>query len=98
MPQGLLNRAEVINYLGCDSKTLNKLIKKKKIALYKIAGQYERFNKDEIVRLRQAGGLKPKKPVSRGVGDRIIDFWQYNNFYIVTFVILAAVIYYFFIF
>jgi hypothetical protein len=98
MPQGLLNRTEVMNYLGCDSKLINQLIRKKKLTLYKIAGQYERFNKEEVVRFRLSGEVKPKKISDRGVGDRIIDFWQYNNFYIITVLLLATVIYFFFFF
>ena len=97
MPQGLLTRTEVVNYLGCDSKTLASLINKKQLTLYKVGGQYERFNKDEVVRLKLSGlKAKPKRTSGRGAGDKVLDFWRYNNFYIVTVLILAAVVYYFF--
>ena len=62
MPQGLLTRAEAMNYLGCDSSHLNRLIQKKGLNLYKIGGEFERFSKEEVLRIKRKGSIKIKKP------------------------------------
>jgi len=91
MPRGLLNRSEVLNYLACDEPTLRRYIKSKRITLYKIGGKFERFDKAEVVRLKPAIPQK-KELSSRQFGERVGDFWRYNNFYIITFSFLAALI------
>ena len=92
---GLLTRAEVVTHLGCDPKTLNQLIRKKQVTLYKIGGEYERFNREEVLHLKQAGFKQSEKKENRFFGH-VLDFWQYNNFYIVTSLVLVGAIYYFF--
>ena len=91
MPRGLLNQSEVLNYLACDEATLHRHIKSKRLTLYKIGGKFERFDKAEVVALKPAIPQK-KKVSSRQIGDRVGDFWRYNNFYIITFSFLAALI------
>ena len=91
----MLNRSEVMNYLACDSKTLDHLIQKKNLTLYRIGGQFERFDKEEVIRLRLKVPQKATKS-NRSFGEKLLDFWSYNNFYIVTFVVLVGLIYYFF--
>jgi hypothetical protein len=95
MPQGMLSRTEVLNYLGCDSKAIDRLIRKKQLTLYKIGGQYERFDKEEVIRIRLKTPLKAPRP-NRTLKEQVIDFWHYNNFYIVTFAVLTGIIFYFF--
>jgi hypothetical protein len=95
MSQGMLSRAEVLNYLGCDSKALDRLIQKKRLTLYKIGGEYERFDKEEVIRIRLKTPVKATGP-HRSLKEKVFDFWHYNNFYIVTFFVLAALTYYFF--
>jgi len=95
MSQGMLNRSEVLNYLGCDSKALNRHIKKKELTVYKIGGEFERFNRDEVIRVRLKN--PPRGPKSdRSLAEHLKDFWHYNNFYIITSVVLVSLIFYFF--
>jgi len=95
MPQGLLSRTEVMNYLGCDDASLEDLIQSQKLARYKIAGEYERFSKTDVIGLKRTLGAKTEKR-GRGAEERIWDFWQYNNFYIITSLVLSVAVYYFF--
>ena len=92
----MLSRAEVLNYLGCDSKTLSRLIAKKELTLYKIGGAFERFNKEEVVRYRLKHPVRVKKVSSRGLFEKAYDVWRYNNFYIVTFIILLLLLFFFY--
>ena len=92
----MLNRSEVLNYLACDSKTLDRLIQKKQLTLYKIGGEFERFDKEEVIRLRLKHPPKAPQSVTRSMGDKVLDFWHYNNFYIITFGVLISLIVYFF--
>ena len=84
-----------MNYLGCDNASLEDLIQSQKLARYKIAGEYERFSKADVISLKRTLGAKTEKK-GRGTGEWVWDFWQYNNFYIITSLVLSVAVYYFF--
>ena len=84
-----------MNYLGCDNASLEDLIQSQKLSRYKIAGEYERFSKSDVISLKRTLGGKTEKK-GRGVGEWAWDFWQYNNFYIITSLVLSVAVYYFF--
>ena len=91
----MMNRSEVLNYLSCDPKALARYIKRKELTVYKVGGQFERFNKEEVIRIRLKTPAKTPKS-NRSFKEQHVDFWTYNNFYIVTSVVLASLIFYFF--
>ena len=99
MAQGFLTRAEVLNYLGSDPETLEGFIRSRRLKVFKIGGQFERFSKEEVVALKSS--LSPRKLIHPGrhrdFFDLVVDFWHYNNFYIVISLVLAAIIYFLFV-
>ena len=88
----MLSVEEVKSFLEASQEELEAYIKQGKLHAYKIGGTYIRFRKEEILNLRSE--VFPKK--RQGASDahsfwaRLYDFWQFNNFYIVSLAIVAA--------
>lgn len=92
----MLTLEEVKNFLEIDSTELEKYIKKGKLHAYKIGGTYLRFRKDEVINLRFEihPYAKAKLPSPVTIRSRLYDFWRFNNFYIISLLIAAAVVFY----
>jgi excisionase family DNA binding protein len=88
----LLTLEEVKNYLETDQKNLEDYIKRGKLHAYKIGGSYLRFRKEEVLTLRHEVLPAKSQPVSRQplFLSRLYDFWLFNNFYIISLVVVAA--------
>ncbi len=88
----MLTTEEVKNFLEVDQTAFDKFLKEGKLPAYKIGGTYVRFRKEDVLNLRSH--LMPKRPPYGGVspGARIADFWRFNNFYIISILIVLAVI------
>jgi excisionase family DNA binding protein len=88
----MLTIEEVKSFLDVDQTELEKHLKAGKLHAYKIGGTYLRFRKEEVLNLRSE--LMPKKPAGSSVsmGSRLGDFWRFNNFYIVSLVIVVAIV------
>lgn len=83
----LLTLEEVKNFLGINQEQVEKFLEQEKLHAYKIGGTYLRFRKEEILTLHSELLPKPKgKPFLARVGD----FWRFNNFYLITLLILIA--------
>ena len=83
----LLTLEEVKNFLGIDQERIERFLKQGKLHAYKIGGTYIRFRKEEILNLHTELLPKPKgKPFLARVGD----FWRFNNFYILSSLVLVA--------
>lgn len=91
----MLSIEEVKSFLEASQEELEAYIKQGKLHAYKIGGTYIRFRKEEILNLRSE--VFPKKKQGEGVSHsllaRLYDFWRFNNFYIVSLVIVAALAY-----
>ena len=80
----LLSREEVRHYLELEEVDLEKFIEKGKLHAYKIGGTYLRFRKEEVLTLKQEfqSGKKSKSPLPWYA--KLLDFWRFNNFYILS--------------
>ena len=90
----MLTFEEVKSYLDTDQNRVEKFIRDGKLHAYKIGGTFVRFRKEEVLNLRNE--LFPKK--SHGglhvpLGARVSDFWRFNNFYIISLLVVVAVIF-----
>ena len=93
----MLTLDEVKKYLEVEQQEIEKFIRDGMLHAYKIGGVYIRFRKEEVLSLKYDVILKKKKslhPVS--VGQKIMDFWRFNNFYIISVLLVAALAYWFF--
>lgn len=88
----MLSVEEVKSFLEADQEELEAYIKQGKLHAYKIGGTYIRFRKEEILTLRSEMAPKKKRghPASPSFLTRLYDFWQFNNFYIVSLAIVAT--------
>jgi excisionase family DNA binding protein len=92
----MLTLDEVKNFLGVEQQVIEKFIQDEVLHAYKIGGVYIRFRKEEVLGLKYDVLLKKKKSTASGsFGQRVWDFWRFNNFYIISVLIIAALAYWF---
>ena len=92
----MLTLDEVKNFLGVEQQVIEKFIQDEVLHAYKIGGVYIRFRKEEVLGLKYDVLLKKKKSAASGsFGQRVWDFWRFNNFYIISVLIIAALAYWF---
>lgn len=88
----MLSLEEVKSFLELSQEDLEKYLKNGKLRAYKIGGTYLRFRKEDILNLRSELRPAKVKTASVSLGGRISDFWRFNNFYIVSLLIVVALI------
>jgi excisionase family DNA binding protein len=88
----MLTLEEVKNFLEVSQEDLEKHLQTGKLRAYKIGGTYIRFRKEEVLNLRSEYFPKKSKTSSPSFGSRISDFWQFNNFYIISILIVIGLI------
>ncbi len=86
----MLTIEEVKSFLEIEQSEIEKYLKAGKLHAYKIGGTYLRFRKEEVLNLRSEI-LPQKKNVQKvSVFARIGDFWRFNNFYIISLIIVIT--------
>jgi len=92
----MLTLDEVKNYLEVEQQVLEKYIQDGILHAYKIGGVYIRFRKEEVLSLKYDVLLKQKKNgPSVSLGQKLWNFWRFNNFYLVSVLVIAVLIYWF---
>lgn len=87
----MLTLEEVKNFLEAEQDEVEKYIKRGKLRAYKIGGTYLRFRKEEVLNLRfEALPKKNKSSHDLSFGSRLGDFWRFNNFYIISLLVVIA--------
>ncbi len=80
--------------LGVTEKKILDLISSGKLPAYRIAGQFIRLKRNEVLDLRQREEI-PNENVQfeYTTGERIRDFFYFNDFYIISFLIILVLLY-----
>ncbi|MFA5159080.1 MAG: helix-turn-helix domain-containing protein [Candidatus Omnitrophota bacterium] len=92
----MLTLDEVKNFLGVEQQVVEKFIQDGVLHAYKIGGVYIRFRKEEVLGLKYDVLLKKKKTGASGsFRQRLLDFWRFNNFYIISVLVIVALAYWF---
>jgi hypothetical protein len=92
----MLTLDEVKNFLGVEQQVIEQFIRDEVLHAYKIGGVYIRFRKEEVLGLKYDVLLEKKKVgASSSFGQRLWDFWRFNNFYIISVLIIAVLVYWF---
>jgi len=87
----MLTLEEVKSFLEVDQPELDQYIKHGKLHAYKIGGIYLRFRKEEVMNVRIELQTKRQKPGAQGSAVfRAGEFWRFNNFCIVSLLIILA--------
>lgn len=94
----MLTVEEVKSYLEIEQDLLEKFISQGKLNAYKIGGTYLRFRKEDVLNLRYevAPSLKTKKAKKPSIFSYVADFWRFNNFYLISILLVGAIVYYMF--
>ena len=86
----MLTLEEVKNFLEINDPDLTQYLKQGKLTAYKIGGTYLRFRKEDVLNLRFE--LLPKKTKTNSPASilaRVGDSWRFNNFYILSLILVA---------
>ncbi|MFA5088735.1 MAG: helix-turn-helix domain-containing protein [Candidatus Omnitrophota bacterium] len=85
---------ETAQILGISEKKVMDLVEEKKLQAYRIAGQFLRLKKTEVVDIKNAGAVtREHVQFTYNSFERINDFLYYNNFYIFSGLIILALLY-----
>lgn len=88
----LLTEEEVQHYLGINSAEMHRLVKRGKLSGYRIGGTYLRFEKDEVVALKNGRRFVSPQELGRNRLDKIRDFWKFNSFYVFSVLLIFFLI------
>jgi len=85
---------ETAQILGITEKKVLDLVEEKKLQAYKIAGQFLRIKKAEVVSIRNAGSVVNEAiQFNYTIGERVRDFFYYNDFYLFSLIVIAMLLY-----
>jgi len=102
----LLTLKEAADYLRMKDAELKELAESGEVSYYKIGGVYLRFKRQALDKLKQGGKSKAQKPavfreekekkrqdgINCSLLDRIKDFWYFYDFYLISFLIILALL------
>lgn len=85
---------ETAQLLGISEKKVMDLIEAKKLEAYRIADKFLRLKKSEVLDLRNAGHVtrEDHQFVYTSV-EKIKDFFHFNDFYILSLIIILELLY-----
>jgi len=90
----MLTLEEVKSYLDIEQKELEDYLSRGKLHAYKIGGTYLRFRKEDVINLRyQIQSPRLKAPAPKTMVSAAGDFWRFNNFYILSILIVIGAVY-----
>lgn len=93
MLKKFLTSNEAASYLGISEAELNELVAKDILPIYKIGGIYTRFKVDELESYRRKGVTLYSKKHLTNAGDTIKDFFYFNDFYIISSMLIIIILY-----
>ncbi len=95
MREKLLTTREVSRILGISEKDIIELTEAEKIPHFKIAGEFLRFNNDNIIDLKKEIQRKLNiRAQDVYISERAREFFYFNDFFVVSFLIIIVLIEY----
>ncbi|HLD82911.1 MAG TPA: helix-turn-helix domain-containing protein [Candidatus Omnitrophota bacterium] len=92
----LLTVRDVSLILGLSEKEVMDLAESGRLAAYKVGGLYLRFRKEQVDDFRKAFAFSAHKPQlakKYSFKDRLSDFFYFNDFYILTALIILFMLF-----
>lgn len=85
---------ETAQILSTSEKMVMDLIEQNKLQAYKIANKFLRLNRSEVFNLRSSGKvISENNPIAFTTAEKIKDFFYYNDFYILAYLIIIGILY-----
>lgn len=96
MPEKLFTIREAAHYLDVTEKEVITLAEEGKIPAYKVGGVYLRFKRDQLDKAKhivsQRFGTTKLAPKATVI-EKIRDFFYFNDFYILSAIVIAVIIF-----
>lgn len=90
---------ETAQLLGINEKKVMDLIEEGKLQAYRIANQFLRLRREEVLSLRNSGEVTSESTeIPYTPWERVGDFFYYNDFYLISLVIVLGLLYVIFYF
>jgi len=85
---------EAAQTLGVSEKKIMDLVDCGDLRAYRIAGQFLRLKKNEVLGIRDSGKVTEEiAQYKYTAGERFADFIYYNDFYIISTLVIFALLY-----
>lgn len=85
---------ETAQILGTSEKKVMDLIESRKLQAYRIADQFLRLKRAEVMQMRTSGEVTSENIVhTYTTAERIRDFLYFNDFYLIAGIIILTLIY-----
>ena len=85
---------ETAQILSISEKKVMDLIEGRELQAYRIADKFLRLKKAEVLGLRSSGNVQQERvPLAYTQGERLRDFFYYNDFYIFSLIVIAFLSY-----
>ncbi|HLF18412.1 MAG TPA: helix-turn-helix domain-containing protein [Candidatus Omnitrophota bacterium] len=85
---------ETAQLLAISEKKVMDLIEQRKLQAYRIADKFLRLKKMDVLQLRNAGSVEKEiKPLAYTTGERLSDFFYFNDFYLISFFTVLMLLY-----
>ena len=85
---------ETAQLLGVSEKKVMDLIEEGKLQSYRIADKFLRLKKDEVLIIRNSGNVKKETSLHPYTQvERIRDFFYFNDFYLISLLVILALLY-----
>lgn len=84
---------ETAQILAVSEKKVMDLVQEKKLQAYRIADQFLRLKKSEVLEIKNTGNISTDHaPHIYSPAERIIDFFYFNDFYIISSVVIILLL------
>ena len=84
---------ESAQLLGVSEKKVMDLIENDELQAYRIAGQFLRLKKKEVLQVRNSGEVSSESiEYPYTFGEKVRDFFYFNDFYIICFLIICGLV------
>ena len=94
MADQFISVREAAQALGVSEKKIMDLVDNGGLHAYRIAGQFLRLKKSEIVAIHSAGTISEEIPTYKYTSaERIKDFFYFNDFYLIAAVVIIVLVY-----
>ncbi len=88
---------EAAQILSVSEKTIMDLIEERKLQAYKIADKFLRLKRDEVISLKNTGEVEiENEQFPYTLAERVKDFFYFNDFYIISAIIIVILLYFIF--
>jgi excisionase family DNA binding protein len=85
---------ETAQILAVSEKKVMDLIESGNLQAYKIADQFLRLKRTEVVNIRSTGQVVSEHvPQVYTPGERVHDFFYFNDFYLIALAVIGALLY-----